>query len=157
MYSTPVIATFDGGADWSNQAAKDNGVDLRGVACVTAYSCWAVGGTSVGGVIVHTVSGGVSDPTVTGVSPMVGPAGGGMKVTITGTGFDLGVTGVSFGSAVATNIAVESDSQLTATLPPTSIALPPESAHAVDVVVTNALGSSPANFKDQFVYSTVNN
>ena len=88
---------------------------------------------------------------------MVGQAGGGLTVTVTGTGFNLGVTGVSFGSAVATNITVASDSQLSATLPPTTISLPPQSAIAVDVTVTNSYGTSPTNFKDQFVYSTVSN
>ena len=68
MYSTPVIATLDGGVDWSNQATNNNGADLHGVACATPYSCWAAGSTSGGGMIVHTVSGGVSDPTVTASS-----------------------------------------------------------------------------------------
>jgi hypothetical protein len=60
-------------------------------------------------------------PTVTGVSP----ATGGNTVTITGTGFHNifgfpGVTTVDFGSVPSPSFTVDSDTRLTATVPPGS-------------------------------------
>ena len=55
-------------------------------------------------------------PVVSSVSPNAGPTDGGQTVTI--GGWDLsGATKVSFGTTVATNVTIVSDSQLTATVP----------------------------------------
>jgi hypothetical protein len=54
-------------------------------------------------------------PTVAGFSPASGFTTGGSKVTITGTDFD-GASAVSFGSAAA-SFSVDSESQITATVP----------------------------------------
>jgi cyclophilin family peptidyl-prolyl cis-trans isomerase len=54
-----------------------------------------------------------SDPEITSISPVSGPAEGGTLVTITGVGFDeSGSTGVLFGSASATGVAVVSDATI---------------------------------------------
>ena len=53
-------------------------------------------------------------PTVSGVSPAVGPVTGGTVVTITGTGFIDGATAAISG-AVCTGVAVASATQLTCT------------------------------------------
>src|SRR5208283_3414903 len=45
------------------------------------------------------------NPTVTAISPAVGPLGGGTSVTITGTGF-TGVTAIKFGSTAAASYTV---------------------------------------------------
>jgi hypothetical protein len=76
---------------------------------------------------------GIPAPTVSSVSPNTGGIGGGTSVTITGT-FFTGATSVTFGGAAATNVTVNSDTQITAKTP----------AHAagfVDVAVTTANGT----------------
>jgi hypothetical protein len=83
-------------------------------------------------------------PTVSSISPTSGPAAGGTNVTITGTGF-TGATGVSFGGAAASNIIVDSDTQITATSPAGS--------GTVDVTVTTPNGTSATGGADQFTYT----
>jgi len=83
-------------------------------------------------------------PTVTAVSPTGGPIAGGPTVTITGTGF-ASVTGVTFGGNAATGITVTSDTSMTVTSPA-------HSAGAVDVIVTNANGSSATSAAARFTY-----
>jgi len=67
-------------------------------------------------------------------------------VTVTGSGF-AGATGVSFGSAAATNLAVASDSQ------PTVICPSSNAGGAVDVTVTTPVGTSATSAADQFIYA----
>ena len=55
-------------------------------------------------------------PRIGRLSPKQGPAAGGTKVTITGTGF-IGVTGVRFGQTEA-NYVVNSPTSITVTSPP---------------------------------------
>lgn len=55
-------------------------------------------------------------PNVTQVAPNTGPIAGGTKVTITGTGFDRPAT-VTFGGAPATNVVINSPTQINATTP----------------------------------------
>jgi hypothetical protein len=69
-------------------------------------------------------------PTLTGISPASGTAAGGTAVTVTGTGFQAGVT-VSLGGTPATGVTVVSSTSITATTPA-------HAAGAVDVVVSNA-------------------
>ncbi|CEJ07855.1 Cell wall-binding protein, partial [Acididesulfobacillus acetoxydans] len=88
----------------------------------------------------------VQVPSITGVSPSVGPAAGGTVVTITGSSF-TGTTGVSFGGTAAASFTVNSDASITAVSP----------AHAdgtVDVTVTTPGGTSAAVSADRFTYST---
>jgi plastocyanin len=68
-------------------------------------------------------------PTVTSVTPPAGVTTGGTSVTITGTNFQNGAT-VSFGGAMATNVAFVDSNTLTATTPA-------HAAGTVDVTVTN--------------------
>lgn len=96
----------------------------------------------------------VALPTVTGVSPAVGPTAGGNTVTITGTGFQNifgspGVTTVDFGSVPASSFTVDSDTQLTATVPAGS-------AGTVDVTALTWLGATTAiSAADQYTYLPV--
>ncbi|MDQ1426011.1 MAG: hypothetical protein QOD72_3509, partial [Acidimicrobiaceae bacterium] len=87
-------------------------------------------------------------PTVSTVSPISGPSGGGTKVTITGTGFATGST-VSFGTVAATGVVINSSTSLTATAPPGTL--------TVDVRVANGSGTSPATVADEFTYTYANN
>ncbi len=149
-YETAVITTSDGGATWSNQATSvPTGAPLEGVDCVTFSTCWAVGFTSSGSVVIHTINSGVAWPSVSGISPNQGTFGGGIPVTITGAGFEAGTPSVQFGSMSATDIAVVSGSEITAIVPPSAF---PGEDSTVDVTVTNPLGTSPVNADDQYSY-----
>jgi hypothetical protein len=64
-------------------------------------------------------------------------------VTITGKNF-TGATSVKFGSTAATNVAVNSDTSITATSPP--------GTGTADVTVTTSQGTSPAHPADRFKY-----
>ncbi len=86
-------------------------------------------------------------PRVTGVAPNAGVAAGGTSVTVSGTGFTA-ATGVSFGGAAATSLAVNSDTSITAVSPAAG-------AGTVDVTVTSAGGTSAAGASDQFTFIPV--
>ena len=72
-------------------------------------------------------------PTVTSVSPNIGPTAGGTSVTITGTNF-TGATAVTFGGTAATSFTVNSATSITAVTPE-------HAAGAVDVRVTTPGGT----------------
>ena len=80
-------------------------------------------------------------PSVTGLTPSVGPVAGGTQVTITGTGF-TGATSVSFGGSTVTP-TVTSDTSLT-------VATPAHAAGTVDVTVTGPLGVSATSVDTEF-------
>ncbi|HTZ07693.1 MAG TPA: IPT/TIG domain-containing protein [Acidimicrobiales bacterium] len=147
-YRTAVVATADGGTTWTNQATPlPAGDPLEGVACVSAASCWGVGFTAAGSVVLHTVTGGEALPSVTGISPASGPSAGGTPVTITGVGFGDGTTSVLFGAVPATDVTVVSRSEITAVAP-----AGPAGGSTVDVTVTNPLGTSPVTTGDRYGY-----
>jgi len=100
------------------------------------------GGTSATGTADHYTYAAV--PTVTSVSPTAGPTAGGTTVTITGTAF-TNATAVKFGATNATSFTVNSATSVTATAPA-------EAAATVDITVTTAGGTSPANPTDQYAY-----
>ncbi|WP_217547751.1 IPT/TIG domain-containing protein, partial [Streptomyces sp. GbtcB6] len=83
-------------------------------------------------------------PLVTSVSPSQGNPAGGTAVTISGSGF-TGAIAVRFGSRLATNVAVVSDTQITATTP--------AGTGTVGVTVTGPGGTSTQNVT--FTYSVV--
>ena len=85
---------------------------------------------TVGALIEASEPTSVSPPTVTGVTPISGPASGGTSVAVTGTGFS-GVTAVKFGLNAASSYTVNSATSITATSPSGS-------SGVVDVTVTAA-------------------
>ena len=92
-----------------------------------------------------------SIPTVTGLSPIIGPSSGGTTVTIYGSGFSNGagasnVNYIKFGSIQATSNTFISDSEITATSPAAS-------AGTVNVIVTTPAGTSSVSSSDQFTYT----
>lgn len=89
-----------------------------------AAACGKVGETNSG----------ENDPTITSVSPDHGPAGGGITITVEGSGFSNGDTVVLIGGLLADATTVESDTRLSFVLPPGD-----ENVTA-DVVVGNANG-----------------
>ena len=85
----------------------------------------------------------IAAPTITSVSPNVGPLGGGTSVLITGTNFN-GATSVLFGASPAASFLVLSNTQISATnLAGTGI---------VAVSVTTPYGTSAGTTADQFTY-----
>ena len=96
---------------------------------------------SVGGL--HMLAYGEPTPTITSVSPSVGPATGGTAVTISGTAF-TGATAVRFGSVEASSVTVESGSSITATAP--------AGTGTVDVTVVTPAGLSPTAPADRYTF-----
>jgi hypothetical protein len=86
----------------------------------------------------------VAAPAVTSLSPPVGRAAGGDRVTVTGARF-IDVTKVAFGTAAGTSIHVTSPTQL-------EVTAPPHTAAAVDVRVTTRYGTSAVAAGDRFTY-----
>jgi hypothetical protein len=87
-------------------------------------------------------------PTVNGVSPNEGPAAGGTKVTISGTGFATapGATVIRFATTKATAVSCSSSTSCEATAPA-------HAAGTVDVKVTvNKVTSAKSAPADQFTY-----
>ena len=82
-------------------------------------------------------------PTVTGLSPDVGPQTGYLVVTITGTGF-IGATGVNFGTTPAPSFTVIDDTTITAVSAP--------GTGVVDATVLTPRGPSATSPADQFTY-----
>lgn len=82
-------------------------------------------------------------PTMSSVTPSVGPATQNTAVTIGGSGFLAGAS-VTFGGAAATSVSVASGTSLTATTPTGAVG-------NVDVVVTNVDGQN-ATLADGFAY-----
>jgi TolA-binding protein len=82
-------------------------------------------------------------PAVTGLEPATGPATGGTRVRLTGSGFTA-ATAVRFGTAGVSEFAVESDSAL--------LAVSPAGSGSVDVAVTTPAGTSTAVAGDRFSY-----
>jgi hypothetical protein len=76
-------------------------------------------------------------PTVTTISPAIGPVAGGTAVTITGTAF-AGATGVTIGGTSATSVTVVNSTTITAIVPAGTAGL-------AGVVVTTPGGSSISN------------
>ena len=83
-------------------------------------------------------------PAVSSIISNLGPTAGGTPVTITGTNLSY-VTAVYFGATAASNITVNSDTQIVVTSPAGTVG-------TVDVTVTTADGVSAILSADQFRY-----
>ncbi|MGD0079780.1 MAG: glycine-rich domain-containing protein [Methanoregula sp.] len=85
--------------------------------------------------------------TVTGISPAAGPLGGGMVVTISGSGF-TGVTAVRFGGNAATSYTFTNDTSIKATAPAAG------SIGTVDItIIINNIVSATSS-ADRYTYTT---
>jgi hypothetical protein len=97
----------------------------------------------------NVVGGGDAALTVRTVNPAEGNANGGTKVTIVGTGFDPSNPSdltVTFGSAAATEVAVVSETLLTATTPSGAL------GEQVDVAITSAAANETGTLPTGFSY-----
>jgi IPT/TIG domain-containing protein/PASTA domain-containing protein len=84
-------------------------------------------------------------PAITAVAPNFGPVTGGTTVKITGTNFNA-ASAVKFGAVPATGFTVDSETQITATAPPSA------TVDSVDLSVTTLAGTSPETKADLFFY-----
>ncbi|MCL6104086.1 MAG: S53 family peptidase, partial [Actinobacteria bacterium] len=134
------------------------------VTCPSATSCSAVspsgtgtvsvtvttlGGTSAGVNYTYTTTSS-NAPTLTGISPISGPASGATTVTLTGTNFSTTTSGttVSFGSNAATSVTCSSTTSCSATSP--------SGTGTVSVTVTTSGGTSNALSYTYTTYSGYN-
>lgn len=86
-------------------------------------------------------------PVITGVTPGAGNVKGGMTVTIVGVGFNNAPVSVEFGTTMAKNPVLVSDTKITAVVPP-------HAAGIVNVRVINGSGTSAITPADNFAYTT---
>jgi hypothetical protein len=135
------------------------------VSCASATSCTATspGAAGAGVVDVRVTVAGVQSPisrpadqftyvapqppptgpTVQGLAPNGGLAGGGTSVTITGVNF-TGASAITFGTIPATSFTCATDTSCTA--------VSPAGTGAVDIQVTTATGTSAVVAADKFTY-----
>ena len=92
-----------------------------------------------------------TSPTVTGVSPINGPAGGDFDATVTGSGFSTnpGATSIDFGGVAATKVSCTSTTSCTAYVPPYT---GNSSSQTVDVTATVGGVTSSTSAADHFTY-----
>jgi hypothetical protein len=82
---------------------------------------------------------------VTSLSPNKGPVAGGTSVTVHGTGFANGLTGVMFGNTPAASFSLVDDRTVTAVSPA-------HAAGAVDVTVVTAAGTTNVSASDVYTF-----
>jgi hypothetical protein len=127
-----------------------------GVSCSSSTSCTVTSPAGSGQVNVTVTVGGVTSPavsadlfsyvpSVSSVSPAVGPTGGGTSVTIGGAGFATDATTIEFGTTQAASVSCASQTACTATSPAGS--------GIVDVHAIVSGETSPVNPPDdEFTY-----
>src|SRR5262249_25090826 len=87
-----------------------------------------------------------SAPSVSGLGTTSGYTTGGESITINGSNF-TGATSVMFGSVAADYFTVDSDTQITAIVPPST------STGTIDVQVSNYAGTSTTSSADRYTYT----
>ncbi|MBN2026475.1 MAG: IPT/TIG domain-containing protein [Actinobacteria bacterium] len=136
--------TSNGGTTWVVQPASD--VDLTGVSAASPMVAWAIGED---GTILHTVSGGFTEPApqIESISPASGTTGGIDPIQMTITGSDFGASqssgsAVAFGSWLIVNTDSWSDTEIIFTLG--SSILTYAAPGPYEVTVTTPSGTSNA-------------
>ncbi len=115
-----------------------------GTVDVTVTGAGGVSATVEGDSFEYIVPGSSLPPSVGSVLPAEGPSTGGTTVTITGSSL-AGVTAVKFGAVAARSFTMSSNGSITAVTPA-------QAPGAVDVTVTNAIGSSQTTKRDLFTF-----
>jgi hypothetical protein len=93
-----------------------------------------------------TYTAGAAAPTITGISPTIGPVAGGTVVTVTGTNLS-GVTSVDFDGIAGTAFTVISPTQLRVTSPASTVG-------GVSVPVTITVGGQGISSPTEFSYTS---
>ena len=144
---SPALASSGWTVEPSSNPSGASSSYLQSVSCTSSSDCTAVGYQydTTEQNLAESYSPSVAPPTVTNLNPSSGPAAGGTVVTITGTGF-TGATAVDFGTAAATNVTVNSATQITATSPAGT------GGSTVDVTVIGPNGTSAIGSPDRYTY-----
>ncbi len=109
-------ATFDGVAATDFTVVNDTTITCTTPAHAAGSVNVAVTGPGGSGTVTNGFTYEEPIPNPTSINPNNGPTSGGTNVTITGSGF-TGVTDVSFGLSLATNLIVVDDNTITCTTP----------------------------------------
>jgi len=108
----------------------------------TSNLCQYPGGTGFASACLQLAAGFTPRPRVTGISPMIGAAGGGASVTLYGDAFTA-ATAVYFGTTPAASFTINGDTSITAVTPV-------ENPGLVDVTVVSPGGASLTSSNDQY-------
>jgi hypothetical protein len=133
LKTTTVTVTIGGTAATSIKVESETEITAKTPAHAAGAAAIVVteGGVASNNTIEYTY---VTPPTVTKVEPSSGPTTGGREIVITGTGFVTGAK-VSIGGAEATEVKVESSTEITAKTPAGT-------AGKDEVIVTDSKGTS---------------
>jgi hypothetical protein len=154
--STPIPATgtptsynvvIQGSISPAAQDIGKNVVVLLGT-LITAVAAFYFGSKSatsaaVAGGQIHASGAAPPAPQLTSATPGGGPTTGGTPVALTGSGF-TGATAVNFGQHTATEVNVDSDTQISA--------VTPGGSGTVSMTVTTPAGTSATSAAAQFTY-----
>jgi len=122
-----------------DSATQITAVAPAGAVGVVSVTVTSAGGTSAGASYTYG-----NGPSVTALSPILGPIGGGTSVVLTGANF-TGATAVRFGATNATSFNIDSATQITAVAPA-------RAAGSVNVTVTTSVGTSAAASANAYQY-----
>ena len=125
-----------------NSASSITAVSPPGSAATVDVTVTTIGGTSSTAAPDQFTY--IAAPTISSVTPNVGPSGGGTNVSIGGANL-TGATSVNFGSTPATSFTVNSATSITAVAPAGS-------SGNVDIVVTTPGGTSSPSASDRFTF-----
>lgn len=149
-WNVDIELSTDGGTSWTTIATNRSGTSFSYTfPSVSSNNCLIrISQNSVNSPINQSASPFtlVLPPTLTGINPTSGPAGGGTTVTLTGTNFIAGNTSVTFGGTAVTGINVTSGTSLTCVTAA-------HTAGLVNVVVTTPGGSATKNNYYTFIPS----
>ena len=147
LAGTPVSGTYPGSYPYANRSSLYDVTSGSNGHCSGSYLCTAVTGYD-GPTGLGTPSGigsfAAPRPSVTSISPTLGPPAGGTTVTLTGVNFS-GATAVAFGVIAASSFTVVSGTSISA--------VSPAGTGTVDITVTTPNGTSATDSADRFSYS----
>jgi hypothetical protein len=149
LAGTPVSGTYPGSYPYASPASLNDvtsGSNHTG-GCSPSYLCTAGKGYD-GPTGLGTPNGtgafAAPRPSITAISPTLGPPAGGTTVTLTGVNFS-GATAVAFGTKAAASFTVVSGTSVRA--------VSPSGTGTVDITVTTPYGTSATGSADRFTYN----
>ena len=147
LAGTPVSGTYPASYPYANRASLYDVTSGSNGHCGGSYLCTA--GTGYDGPTGLGTPNGTGAfaaprPSITSISPTLGPPAGGTTVTLTGVDFS-GATAVAFGVTAASSFTVVSGTSVRA--------VSPSGTGTVDITVTTPYGTSATGSADRFSYS----
>ncbi len=133
-----ILATNNGGTSWRPQLVTP--ISINSISCTTLLTCIALGGVygfGGGGVVFTTSNGGMEGaPTISSISQQSGPDNQDVAININGSNLSS-ITTIEIGSTKSSDFTIDSDSQITISLPPSYSVL----SQTFDIGVINSQGS----------------